>query len=343
MPEPRQSTVRPVSLTALARSAAALPMAPLYGASLAYRAFHPRQRAQQGRPEDFGLRCTELRVPFARGNRGNRGVQSSTQDTQDDRSDLGTRGAQGSRGNRGKYVHAWLCPGSPERVVVLGHSMGMTKGRSLAHAKLLHDAGYTVCLFDHRNHGASSDDRAWVGLGDRFAGDITAVVGELRRRRGYRGARFAVYGFSFSCFSSMWALTHQGFEVDGLVCDSGPGRDVPPLLRKFHEARAVPMPTLLSREPARSVVTGVLGAVGTAMVRASWPPPATGKFARIPLLFMSGERDDIVPPSSVDALAERYPQAETHVLPGAGHLLGLATDPEAYAQVVLGFLKRTLG
>ncbi|WFB09328.1 alpha/beta fold hydrolase [Streptomyces sp. LX-29] len=314
MPESRIPARRDrhATLRSRALSAAALPIAPLYGAALAYRAFHPRRRvvpAEAGHPRDHGLPCTEVKVPF----------------------------------RAGRYVHAWLCPGSPERVVVLGHGMGASKVRSLEHAKFLHEAGYTVCLFDHRNHGASSQDASWRGLGDRFASDITAVVGHLRRVRGYGDARFAIYGFSFSCFSSMWALTHSGFEVDAMVCDSGPGHDVPPLFRKFLEADELPMPGPLGGEPSRAVVTGVLCALGTAMIRAQWPPPVTGKFARIPLLFMSGERDAIVPPSSVDALAERFPQAETHVLPGAEHLLGLRADPETYANVVLDFLKRALG
>jgi uncharacterized protein len=310
MPEPRQKSVRYPALKSRVLSAAALPLAPLYGAGLAYRAFHPRRRVQDdGHPRDYGLPGTELKIPFA----------------------------------ARKYVHAWLCPGSEQKVVVLGHSMGMSKTRSLGHAKFLHDAGYTVCLFDHRNHGASSADRALLGLGDRFASDVTAVVSHLRGSQGYGQARLAVYGFSFSCFSSMWALTHEGFAVDALVCDSGPGHDVPPLLRKYLEAGMLPVPSMLSGEPSLSVVTGVLCSLAPALVRAQWPPPATGKFAEIPLLFMSGERDAIVPPSSVDALAERYAQAETHVLPNAEHLLGLETDPEAYANVVLDFLKRALG
>ncbi|MBL1099698.1 alpha/beta hydrolase [Streptomyces coffeae] len=309
MPEPRQKPVRRPSPVARALSAVALPVAPLYGACLAYLAFHPRNRAQRADPGDHGLPFTELEIPFT----------------------------------ARKYVHAWLCPGSTDRVVVLGHSLGTSKDRSLAHARFLHDAGYTVCLFDHRNHGASGDDRALRGLGDRFAGDVIAVVERLRERHGYATARIAVYGFSFSCFSSMWALTHDGFEVDALVCDSGPGHDVAPLLRKFLEAEALPIPAPLSAEPSRSVVTRTLCTVGPAMLRAQWPPPVSGTFAKIPLLFMSGEYDAIVPPSSVDALAERYDQAETHVLPGAEHLLGLETDPEGYASVVLDFLERALG
>lgn len=309
---PESKPARHTSLGDRAVSLAALPVAPLYGARLAYLAYHPRRSRERGHPRDFGLPSQELRIPFR------------------------------SR----KYIHAWLCPGATDRVVVLGHSLGLSKVRSLEHARFLHDAGYTVCLFDHRNHGQSSQDPSWRGLGDRFASDIVSVVTHLRTAGGYGGARVAVYGFSFSCFSSIWALTHRDFEVDAIVCDSGPGHDVAPLLRNFLEAESLPLPGVLRGEPSRSVVTGVLCAVGPIMARASsaqWPPPATGKFARVPLLCMSGELDSVVPPSSVDAFAERFPQAETHVLPGAAHLLGLRTDPERYAHVVLDFLKRGLG
>ncbi|MFH8370227.1 alpha/beta hydrolase [Streptomyces sp. NPDC018031] len=310
MPESRPT--RHTSLSSRTLSLATLPLAPLYGAGLAYLAYHPRRSSERGHPRQYGLPSQELKIPF----------------------------------RPRKYIHAWLCPGATDRVVVLGHSLGLSKVRTLEHAKFLHDAGYTVCLFDHRNHGSSSQDPAWRGLGDRFASDIVKVVSHLRSARGYGAARFAVYGFSFSCFSSIWALTQPGFEVDALVCDSGPGHDVAPLLRNFLDAEHLPLPAPLRGEPARSIVTGVLCAVGPAMARASsdqWPPPALGKFARVPLLCMSGELDPVVPPSSVDAFAERFPQAETHVLPGAGHLLGLRTDPEAYADVVLDFLERAMG
>jgi uncharacterized protein len=60
----------------------------------------------------------------------------------------------------GKRLHAWLCPGERDAVVVLGHGIGLSASASLPHAALLSQAGYTVCLFDHRNHGASEHDRA---------------------------------------------------------------------------------------------------------------------------------------------------------------------------------------
>ncbi|MGV9770481.1 alpha/beta fold hydrolase [Streptosporangium sp. NPDC003464] len=289
-------------------SAAVLPVAPLYGAALAYRLFHPPRRRHHRRPQDFGLAATVLAIPLGGGGR----------------------------------LHAWLCPGAPDRVVVLGHGIGLSKSASLAHAKFLHDAGFTVCLFDHRNHGASGHDRARMRLGERFTDDITATVTHLRRAEGYGSARLAVYGFSFSTFPSLYSLAREGFGVDAVVCDSGPGDDLPQLFGNFLEAGGLPLPSPLRGPRPRAAVAGTLGSLATAMLGASWPPPADGPLAHVPLLFMSGGRDRILPASSVQALAGRYPRAETHVLPDADHLTGLKTDPGIYTTTVLDFLERAL-
>jgi hypothetical protein len=81
-------------------------------------------------------------------------------------------------------LHIWLCPGDPGRVVVLGHGLGLSKSASLAQARLLNDAGYTVAMFDLRNHGRSSADRACWGMGTaHLAGQPERTGWRVRRRR----------------------------------------------------------------------------------------------------------------------------------------------------------------
>lgn len=284
------------------------PLARVYGSALAYRLFHPPHRGHHRHPRDLGLPATELRVPFA----------------------------------PGRSLHAWLCRGDPDRVVVLGHPLGLSKSAALGHARFLHDAGYTVCLFDHRNHGASSTDRAWRAMADRFTDDITGLVRHLRQVEWYDQAQIAVYGFSFSTFPSVYALAREGCTVSAVVCDSGPGPDVPLLLRNFLDADALPTPPPFRAPPARTAMADALCATGTAMLDASWPPPPGGRYATTPLLFLAGGRDTVIPADQVTALADRYPLAESRVLPDAGHLDGLKTAPVAYPAAVLGFLKRAL-
>jgi alpha-beta hydrolase superfamily lysophospholipase len=237
-----------------------------------------------------------------------------------------------------KGIHAWLCPGDPKRVVVLGHGIGLSKSASLPHAKFLHDAGYTVCLFDHRNHGTSGQDRAWWSFRDRFTTDVATVVNHLREQPEHADARFAVYGFSFSSFPAFYVPTRE-CPVDAIVCDSGPALDIPPLFRNFLGAKGLPMPKMFRAWPARGVVERSFAKRATAMLPATeWPPPAEGPYAGMPMLYLAGEQDDVVPIAEVQALAALYPKARAHVLAGTAHLQGLRSSPDSYAATVLDFL-----
>ncbi len=290
-------------------SALALPFAPLCGLALAYMLFHPPRRPHHKKPVDVGLpEPEELWVPIG----------------------------------GGKRVHAWLCPGDTDRVVVIGHGMGLSKSATLGHAKFLHDAGYTVCLFDHRNHGRSSQDRSVTGLSDKFTSDVLSLVELLRGRAEYRSAKVAVYGFSFSTFPMFYSLRDQDVAVDAVICDSGPGLELAPLFANFLDADVLPVPKALRANPARFAMERTLCWAGTTMLRSEWPPPLEGRYVDTPLLFIAGEEDRILPASSVDALAGCYADAEAHILPGIGHLLGLREAPEKYTSTVLDFLRRAL-
>ena len=130
--------------------------------------------------------------------------------------------------------------------------------------------------------------------------------------------------------------------VDAVVFDSGPALELAPLFRNFVAAGGVPIPGPLGAGPSRPVVESVASSAAVAMLRVQWPPPLGGAYERTPMLFVAGERDTMIPASGVRALAERYPLAEVHTLPDTEHLQGIKTQPETYAETVLGFLERTL-
>ncbi|WNE96778.1 alpha/beta fold hydrolase [Streptomyces luomodiensis] len=295
---------------AKAASAATLPVAPLYGAFLSYMIYHPPRRPHHKKPADMGLTSTDVNVPLD--------------------------------GQRGRGLHVWLIPGDTGRVVVLGHGLGLSKSASLAQARLLSQAGYTVALFDHRNHGKSVTDRAGWGMSDRHTDDVVAVVRHMRSMDEYATARIAIYGFSISTFPSFYMLGREDCPVDAVVCDSGPALELAPLFRNFVAAGGVPIPGPLGTGPSRPVVETVASSAAVAMLRVQWPPPAGGAYERTPMLFLAGERDTMIPAAGVRALAERYPLAEVHTLPDTEHLQGIKTQPDVYTDTVLGFLERTL-
>ncbi|WP_184502905.1 alpha/beta hydrolase [Streptomyces botrytidirepellens] len=293
-----------------AASAATLPVAPLYGAFLSYFIYHPPRRPHHKKPEDLGLTSTDVQVPLNGKPRG---------------------------------LHVWLCEGDTERVVVLGHGLGLSKSASLAQAAMLNRAGYTVALFDHRNHGKSVSDPACWGMSDRHTDDVVAVIKHLRAMDEYAEARFAVFGFSISAFPSFYLLGRAAdCPVDAVICDSGPALELVPLFRNFVAADGLPIPGPLRTGLSRKALETVAASSALAMLRVQWPPAAEGAYERTPMLFLAGERDTMIPAAGVRALGERYPLAEVHTLPDTDHLQGIKTQPDVYADTVLGFLERTL-
>src|SRR5699024_5247775 len=242
----------------------------------------------------------------------------------------------------GKHIDAWLCHNDPRRLVVIGHGIGLSRSAGLRHAKFLSDAGYTVCLFDHRNHGRSSRDRSLVGLSDTFTTDVVTLVRALQDRPESASAKVAVYGFSFSTFPVSYILRDDSVRIDAVICDSGPGIELVPIFRNFLDAGLLPLPKPFTVQPARFGVEKVLCAAAPAMLRAEWPPPVSENYTKVPMLFMAAGDDRLLPPSSIEAFAELYPRTEVHVLPGVDHLQGMKEEPEKYSSTVLDFLSRVL-
>jgi pimeloyl-ACP methyl ester carboxylesterase len=307
MAEARRSG-RPVSI---GTRVAAVLVAPLFGLLVAYLLFHPPRQRRRRAPSAFGLHPTQLWItgPLAKGR-----------------------------------LHAWRLAGDPQRVVVLGHGMGLDKSSSLAQAQLLHRAGYTVVLFDFRNHGASFRDHALTWFSRRFNDDLLAVVDQVRNMPEHAHARIAVWGLSFSTFPVLDTLARLDGAVRAVICDSGPTRDLPVIINSLPRSGLLPVPQALQTAPARTLWQALYQRLAMAMLGApaDWPPAARQGGSATPMLFVVGDHDAITPVDQVRALARRYPRAEVLVVPGAGHLRAIKVDKDAYTATVLDFLARAL-
>lgn len=276
------------------------------GAALANRMFSPPRRGHHRDPAEFGLEFTE-----------------ATCTTSD-----------------GVDLHLWVLGSPPDGVTgtaVVGHGIGLTKSASLRQAALLHEAGYGVVLYDHRNHGLSGADEVRPGMADRFTLDVRAAAefasGHFRQER-----PVLAYGFSFSSFPSVYALRDTP-RIGAVVCDSGPAADLGSLVTRFAEAGALPLPRwLLAGSWGRHVVAACATRV-TELLAAQWPPPAShGTLDRTPMLFVVGTDDAIMPTDQVREMADRYAGARCVALPG-GHLECVKHDPEAYRATLAEFLE----
>lgn len=273
------------------------------GARLAQRLFRPPRRPHHRHPSDVGLVATEATVHAA----------------------------------DGTALHVWLIPGDGAGTAVVGHGIGLTKSASLRQAAMLHDRGYHVLLFDHRNHGRSATDPARAGLADRFAGDIEACIASAARTWPASGP-LILWGFSFSTFPTLHTLRHGAVSVDGILCDSGPGLDLDAMLRHFLTGGGIALPPGLRRVLRRPAVVAAFATSAVRMLGTAWPPVAQDSAAgHTPMLFLIGAQDRVIDPAQIRALAARYPTAATTELP-TGHLQGAKDAPESYAAAVSSFL-----
>jgi pimeloyl-ACP methyl ester carboxylesterase len=304
-------STRPALVGTRLAAVLAAPLAPPYGLLVAYLAFHPPRPRRRRAPAAFGLSPLELWI---------------------------TGSSARAR------LHAWRLPGDPRRVVVLGHGLGLDKSHSLAQARLLHRAGYTVLLFDFRNHGDSFRDRGLTRFSRRFDDDLVAVVDRVRAMPEHAHARIALWGFSFSTFPVLDTLAHLDGAVQAVICDSGPTRDLSIIIASLPRTSLLQVPRVLQTAPTRTLWQAVYQrlAMATLDPPTDWPPAARQGLASTPMLFLVGDRDAITPVDQVRAVAGQYPRAEVLIVPGAGHLQALKADRHAYTTTVLDFLARAL-
>jgi uncharacterized protein len=96
----------------------------------------------------------------------------------------------------GETLSGWYAPPAetPGPVVLVLHGSGGDRTGSLAHARVLHDAGYGVLVYDQRACGESTGDRRSMGLYD--ARDIPLIINWLSSRPEVDVSRIGGVGLS---------------------------------------------------------------------------------------------------------------------------------------------------
>jgi pimeloyl-ACP methyl ester carboxylesterase len=92
---------------------------------------------------------------------------------------------------------------------------------------------------------------------------------------------------------------------------------------------------------AGSPVAGILGALGAMRERPD-STPLLAQLGGLPTLVIIGADDQLIPPSSAEAMADAIPGAKRAVVAGSGHLTPLER-PDATTRLISGFLANLAG
>ncbi|MER5429916.1 lysophospholipase [Streptomyces sp. NPDC002588] len=218
-------------------------------------------------------------------------------------------------GTRGTlFAHEWPHP-RPRYVALLVHGYGEHAGRHAELAGVLNGHGAAVFAPDHMGHGRSAGERVVIEDFEDVVTDVHAVA-DLARAA-HPGLPLVVIGHSMGGLIAARHAQRYGGTPAALVL-SGPvigDWELPRRLLAHHEIPDVPVhPAALSRDPAvgRAYAADPLVWHGPmkrptleAFVRTLGAVAEGGGVGRLPLLWLHGEDDRLVPLSGSRTGVER--------------------------------------
>jgi alpha-beta hydrolase superfamily lysophospholipase len=237
----------------------------------------------------------------------------------------------------------------PDRLVVLVHGYGEHIGRYEHVAQALAERGSAVVGPDHIGHGRSGGEQALVDDFERVVDDLRAVVQDARG-----DLPVVMVGHSMGgLIATRYAQRHRD-DLAGLVL-SGPAIGLGPVIEGWLAAPEPPSDPIdvavLSRDPA----VGEAYAADPLVWHGGWKRQTLEAFVAadraiaegpgfgdLPLLYVHGAEDQLVPVMLAQPVVERLagPDSDVHVLEGARHEVFNELGKEETIDLVASFAER---
>jgi alpha-beta hydrolase superfamily lysophospholipase len=255
-------------------------------------------------------------------------------------------------------VRVWPNP-DPERIVVLVHGYGEHIGRYEHVAAALVERGAFVVGPDHVGHGESDGERVLIEDFDQVVDDLHAVV-ELAREQ-HAGLPVVMVGHSMGgLVATRYAQSH-GDELAALVLSApsiGLAPVLAPVLVQLPEGSELPDdpidPTVLSRDLSVGDAYandplvwhgGWKRVTLAAFHRANEAVDAGPTFGELPVLYVHGEVDQLVPMALARPAVERLRGSDftERIVPEARHEVFNELEQDETIGLVADFAERVTG
>lgn len=237
------------------------------------------------------------------------------------------------------YYQRWRFGGEPKAALVIVHGIGEHSGRYPNVINRLVPKGYVIHAFDHRGHGRSPGQRAYINRWTEFQEDVHAFLDLVRAEEPDRPLFLMGHSLGGLIVLEYVLYHHEGLR--GLVA-SGPGlsqQGVSPFLITLSRILSRIWPrfsietgldaTAISRDPAvvEAYVNDPLvhskgtARLGAEMYEAIQWTKAHAADLQVPLLILHGGADRLVPPETSRAFFAQVALAdkERHEYEGFYH------------------------
>ncbi len=227
--------------------------------------------------------------------------------------------------NDGYVLHAEFLknPKPSTEYVIITHGYTDNMMGALKYATLYLDLGFNCIIYDLRGHG--KNEPTFTTYGIRESDDLMCVIDDTRGR--YRDMMtLGLVGESLGSGTTITCLRYRP-DIDFAIADCG-FSDIENVLKKGTPDILIDLADIGARIRYHYALKDMR-------------PIDALDDNEIPILFIHGAEDSLIPPENSEAMAARTKGiSEFHTIPGADHAVAIITDPEMYRGYVEAFLKR---
>lgn len=228
----------------------------------------------------------------------------------------------------------WFITGESQSTIILLHGFGCRRHEMLDHARVLHQAGYSILLFDF--HGQGESDGDGVTLGVREQRDLLAAVEYLKGRSDVDQANIGVLGISMGAAVAIMGAA-QSPDIKAVIADS----PFESARRAIEEGftRVVGLPAF----PFAPITLQIIEWRLEISPDESVPRDHVADISPRPLLLIHGLADTEVSPANSQVLFSLAGEPrELWLVPGIDHTRGMQDRREEYSERIVGFFEEHL-
>ena len=223
----------------------------------------------------------------------------------------------------------WMDGEEAKATLIFGHGLFRSRREGLERGSVLNKSGFSVLLFDFRNHGKSDSTSTSLGFLERL--DVLGAYDFLKEKRERR--RFVLLGVSMGAVAVIHAAGDFQQDLEAIIADS-PFQSLNETVA--HHAGMLTLPSF----PFANLFKWNLTRIAQYEAEDLNTLEALRRLDEIPVLLIYGKEDRRLPPSGIQNIFDAIPSAnkELVVFENATHGAAYRVNPTLYLNTVLEFL-----
>ena len=230
----------------------------------------------------------------------------------------------------GLTLRGWLMEGEETKpTLIFGHGLFRSRREGLERGFALNKRGFSVLLFDFRNHGESDGRSTSLGFLERL--DVLGAYDFLKEKRDR--LRFVLLGVSMGAVTVIHAAGGFQQDLEAIIADS-PFQSLNETVA--HHTGMLALPSF----PFADLFVWNFTRITQYAAEDLNTREALRRLDEIPVLLIYGKEDRRLPPSGIQNIFDAIPSAKKKLIlfENATHGAAYRINPELYVETLVEFL-----